>query len=131
MSPAILASELVEALAAGFGIAAGAVVLGIGIFRWYRMRQEFILTKLALEKGITQFPPTQPQWLVSLRQGLLIVALGAGLIVLGWIGWRLALKVERPPPKAAVVLATLPAEAPTTAPALAVAPAPVAAFTRR
>src|SRR5438874_2667035 len=88
MPHAILASQMGEAMAAGFGIAVGAVVLGTFVLRWYRMRHEFILTKLALEKGVTLFVPTQPSWLASLRQGVLILALGATLIVLGAIGWN-------------------------------------------
>jgi hypothetical protein len=96
MYHAILAT-VTEALAAGFGTAVALVVLGTFLLRWYRMRQEFALMKVALEKGMTpQFMPTQPQWLISLRQGVMIIALGVGLTVIGAIGWNIASKVQRP-----------------------------------
>jgi hypothetical protein len=60
--------------------------------------------------------PTQPQWLISLRQGAMIIALGVGLSVIGGIGWNAASKVQRP-------VTAAPVEPPDTSAALsAIAP---------
>ena len=88
----ILATAM-QAFAVGIGIA----VVATFLLRWYRMRQEFILMRLALERGLNpQLIPPQPQWLISLRQGLMIIALGVGLLTAGAIGWSMAAKVQRP-----------------------------------
>lgn len=95
MIPHILAAGR-EALAAGFAIAVAMAVLGTFLSRWYRMRQEYLLLRLAMEKGITPpSNPTLPQWLISLRQGVLIVTLGLALAIIGGIGWRLGMRAQQ------------------------------------
>ena len=118
MIPHILAAGP-EAVAAGFGAAVAMVVLGIFVLRWYRMRQEFALLRLALEKGISPpMNPALPQWLLSLRQGAVIAAFGAALVILGWIGWTLGSQVGRRSAFAdeAILATTVPAVMPEIAP---------------
>lgn len=86
-----------ETVAAGVSIAGAAIIVGILLLRWYRVRQEFLLLKFSLEKGVPLLVPTQPQWLVSLRQGLLIATLGTGMVIVGAVGWTLAADVPQPP----------------------------------
>ncbi len=95
MPQPILAAAM-EAFAAGIAIAVAIVVVGTLGLKWYRVRQEFLLMRIAMEKGLTPMPPVLPQWLISLRQGLMIVALGASLAVFGGVGWNLATKVPMP-----------------------------------
>jgi hypothetical protein len=67
------------------GIAVAAVVLAAGwiCILWRRDAQRFQLMQLALEKGVTRFPNTPPFWLLSLRQGVTVLALGVALCGVG------------------------------------------------
>lgn len=112
----ILASALTNHFAAGFGVAAAILILGgIVLLRFQRNRQEFALMRAALEKGVSAFPNAQPPWLISLRQGVLTLALGVGLIGVGVVLWAISRNVE--PPPVTPVLSMDTADAPTTAPA--------------
>lgn len=105
--------------ATGLAIAAGAFIAGTMLLRWYRMRQEFLLLRLALEKGIAPLPPSQPQWLISLRQGVMILTLGVGIALAGAIGWKLASDVDRPVVSSAMTIPDseiLPPEPPVAEP---------------
>jgi hypothetical protein len=75
--------QLAELLGDSLGIAAVLLVIGWIMLRWQQDRQRFALMQTALEKGITQFPNAPPFWLVSLRQGLTMLALGGALVVVG------------------------------------------------
>jgi hypothetical protein len=81
-----------DTLSTGIGVAAVVLVAGWAITRWQRDRLRFALMKTALEKGVTRFPGTPPYWLVSLRQGVTLLALGIGLGVIGTAAWWLAWK---------------------------------------
>ena len=61
---------------------------------WQRDRERFSLMKTALEKGVTRFPGTPPYWLVSLRQGVTLSAVGIGLVGAG--GGALVAGPQRP-----------------------------------
>jgi hypothetical protein len=69
-------------IAAGaFGITAAIVLSGgMILLRYQRDRYQFQLLHAALEKGITALPGAAPPWLLSLRQGVLTLVLGLGLI---------------------------------------------------
>lgn len=109
MIPYILAAGP-EAVAAGFGAAVAMVLLGTFVLRWYRMRQEYALLRIAMEKGIApQMNPALPQWLISLRQGVLIATLGLAIAGIGAISWNMASGIEKPEPQG-ISAATLPAE---------------------
>jgi len=75
-----------EAFAAAFG-AASAILLvgGYILLRWQRDRQQFLLMHKAMERGINALAGGPPFWVVSLRQGLMILTLGVGLLVVGWV----------------------------------------------
>lgn len=85
-----------DMLGAGIGVAAVLLVVGWAITRWQRDRQRFALMQTALEKGVTRFPGTPPYWLVSLRQGVTLTAVGVGLMVVGGGAWGLTANVEMP-----------------------------------
>lgn len=73
-----------DAAAMGFGIAAAVLIVGGSIFlRWQRNRQRFTLMRLAMERGTTAVPGGPPFWVLSLRQGLLTLTLGIGLLAAG------------------------------------------------
>ena len=76
-------AQLADLLGDSLGIAAILLVIGWIMLRWQQDRQRFALMQTALEKGITQFPNAPPFWLVSLRQGLTMLALGFALMVVG------------------------------------------------
>lgn len=69
-------------IAAGaFGITAAIVLSGgMILLRYQRDRYQFQLLHAALDKGITALPGAVPPWLLSLRQGVLTLVLGLGLI---------------------------------------------------
>ena len=79
-----------DLLGGGIGIAAVALVAGWVFLTWQRDRHRFVLMQTALEKGINRFPDAPPFWLVSLRQGLTMAALGMALLAVGagayWLG---------------------------------------------
>ncbi|HVS70635.1 MAG TPA: hypothetical protein VHQ47_05205 [Phycisphaerae bacterium] len=72
-------------IAAGaFGIAAAIIIAGGAILlRFQRDRYQFRLLHAALDKGITTLPGSIPPWLLSLRQGVLTLVLGIGLVGAG------------------------------------------------
>src|SRR5665213_607854 len=79
-----------DVLSTALGVAAVLLVIGWSITRWQRDRERFSLMKTALEKGVTRFPGTPPYWLVSLRQGVTLSAVGIGLVGAGGGAWWLA-----------------------------------------
>lgn len=104
MTGFVLAS-IGEVAAGSFGIAAAVLIVGGIVFlRWQRDRAQFELMRLALQQGITVFPSGLPFWVLSLRQGILILVLGAGLLGAGAAGWGLARGVEPPPQGASHLL---------------------------
>jgi hypothetical protein len=72
-------------VATSIGIAIAAVILAAGwvCILWRRDGQRFRLMQMALEKGVTRFPNTPPFWLLSLRQGVTVLALGIALCGVG------------------------------------------------
>ncbi|HEX2971188.1 MAG TPA: hypothetical protein VHP11_02575 [Tepidisphaeraceae bacterium] len=86
----ILASNVWDEFAMGFGVAAALLAVGgIVLLRFQRNRNQFALMRAALEKGISDFSGGQPAWLVSFRQGLMMLTLGVGLIAVGTGAWVL------------------------------------------
>jgi hypothetical protein len=85
-----------DALSTGLGVAAIVLMAGWALTRWQRDRLRFALMKTALEKGLTRFPGTPPYWLLSLRQGVTLLSLGAALGIVGSGAWWLAHGVEMP-----------------------------------
>ncbi|HWE02418.1 MAG TPA: hypothetical protein VG326_08390 [Tepidisphaeraceae bacterium] len=78
-----------DMLSTALGVAAILLVIGWSITRWQRDRERFALMQTALEKGVTRFPGTPPYWLVSLRQGVTLSAVGVGLMIAGGGAWWL------------------------------------------
>ncbi len=89
------------------GAAAVLLVAGWTFTRWQRDRLRFDLMRSALEKGVTRFPGTPPYWLVSLRQGVTLVAVGVGLGLAGGTAWWVVR--DTPLPKGLAVSTTQPA----------------------
>lgn len=86
----LLASNVWDNFVTGFGVTAALLAVGgIVLLRFQRNRHEFALAQAALEKGITDFPNGQPAWLVSFRQGLMMLTLGIGLAIVGAGAWLL------------------------------------------
>ena len=84
-------------LVSSFGIAAAILVFGGYILlQWQRNRHRYQLMQSALEKGITEFPERISYWLLSLRQGAAILALGIGLLVVGGVAYSLVWGIESP-----------------------------------
>ena len=80
-----------------FGVTAAILVIGGYILlQWQRNRHRYELMRAALEKGITVFPDRSPYWLLSLRQGAAILALGVGLLVVGGVGYAMFHEVQPP-----------------------------------
>ena len=80
-----------------FGVTAAILVIGGYILlQWQRNRHRYELMRAALEKGITAFPDRSPYWLLSLRQGAAILALGVGLLVVGGVGYAMVHGVQPP-----------------------------------
>src|SRR5665213_2284921 len=50
----------------------------------------------ALERGVTSLPGGPPLWLISLRQGVMMLVLGAGLVLAGGGIHHVARGVEMP-----------------------------------
>jgi hypothetical protein len=72
------------AFAAGFGALAALVLIGGAVLlRWQRTRLQFSLMQTALEKGTTPLLGNVPLWLISFRQGTMILVLGVGLFLVG------------------------------------------------
>ena len=86
-----------EAFAAVFGATAAVLLAGGWIaLRWQRDRHQFALAQRAIERGISAFPGGPPFWLASLRQGLMVLTLGVGLVVVGWTAVAMAGNAEPP-----------------------------------
>ncbi|MGE5609162.1 MAG: hypothetical protein ACM359_07900 [Bacillota bacterium] len=86
----LLASSVWDNFITGFGVAAALLAVGgIVLLRFQRNRYEFSLMQAALEKGLSDFPGGQPAWLVSFRQGLMMLTLGVGLAGVGTGAWLL------------------------------------------
>ena len=84
-------------LASSFGITAAILAIGgYVLLQWQRNRHRYELLHAALEKGITEFPDRIPYWLLSLRQGAAILALGIGLLIVGGIAYGLVQGVQPP-----------------------------------
>ncbi len=91
-------AEIADSLAVGFGVAAAVLLVGGSLLlRWQRARLRFALAKIALEKGTPLFPGAPPLWLMSLRQGIMLIALGIGLMAIGAVAVADAKKVPDPP----------------------------------
>jgi len=85
-----VSGQVVDFLGGSLGIAAILLVGGWIALRWQQDRNRFRLMQTALEKGITRFPDSPPYWLVSMRQGLTMLAVGVSLTLVGggafWLG---------------------------------------------
>ena len=67
-----------DAFAAAAGVAAAVLLLGGPIaLRAQRQRHQFLLTRAALEHGVTQLPPGPPAWLQSARTGWVLLTLAS------------------------------------------------------
>jgi hypothetical protein len=88
-------------LAMSVGMIAVALVLAMGwiCILWRRDAQRFRLMQLALEKGVTRFPNTPPFWLLSLRQGVTVLALGVALCGVGGGALLVVKNVPEPTPE--------------------------------
>ena len=72
------------------------LVGGSVVLRWQRNRQQFLLMQTALKEGLQRFPAGPPFWLLSLRQGVMTLTIGVGLLGVGTAAWMLAQGVEPP-----------------------------------
>jgi hypothetical protein len=103
-----------------FSIAAAVLVVGGAIFlRFQRDRYHFLLMKAALEKGITAFPESVPAWLISMRIGVIALALGLGLACTGLLLYVSADALDKLPASVARQASDVPLP-----PGYAAAPAP-------
>ncbi len=94
-----------DALAGGFGATAALLLVGGGVLlRAQRARYAFTLAQAALAKGLPPAMAGPPAWLVSLRQSVLVLAAGIGLMVAGGGVAFWSAHVPPPPPSAAVVV---------------------------
>jgi len=85
-----------DSFAIGFGAATAILVVGgIVLLRWQRNRHEQAILQAALARGESP-APVQPPWLVSMRQGVLTLALGAGMCLCGWAARAIAERIEIP-----------------------------------
>lgn len=81
-----------------FGVVSAILVVGgYVLLQWQRNSYRFQLSKAALERGLTDAPGGPPYWLTSLRQGIMMLALGIGLLAAGGAGYGLASNVTPPP----------------------------------
>ena len=88
---------ITDAFAAGFGAtAAVALIGGAVLLRWQRNRLQFNLMQTAIERGVPPLQGAPPLWLVSLRQGVMILVLGIGLTVIGAVSHHTANEVAMP-----------------------------------
>jgi hypothetical protein len=103
-----ISGQVVDFPGGSLGVATILLVGGWIVLRWQQDRYRFRLMQTALEKGITRFPNAPPYWLVSMRQGLTMLALGIALAVVGggafWLGHQtpmpeVASMIVGPPPQ--------------------------------
>lgn len=87
---------------AAFGVTM-ALVLGLGFIflRYQRIKHHYGLMQAAVDKGISTLPGGLPAWLVSLRQGVLVTVLGAGLVGVGGVLLSTVESMTLPPEVAA------------------------------
>lgn len=91
-----------DAFAAAAGVAAAVLLLGGPIaLRAQRQRHQFLLTRAALEHGVTQLPPGPPAWLQSARTGWVLLTLGIALLICGGVAVGLSNGVPVPEKAAA------------------------------
>lgn len=96
MTESILASAN-HIFAASFGVVAAVLAVGgLIIVRLRRDRYHFDLMRTALEQGLSTVPNSPPFWIVSLRQGILILTLGLALLVVGGAGYGLTAGIPAP-----------------------------------
>ena len=80
-----------DAFAAAAGVAAAILLLsGPILLRFQRQRHQFLLTRAALERGITRLPSGPPAWLQSSRTGVILLSLGAALFICGIVSTGLS-----------------------------------------
>ena len=65
------------------------IVGGTVLLRWQRNRYRFELMKAAMAQGMTRFPSDVPYWLASLREALMVLTVGVGLMLVGGAAIRL------------------------------------------
>jgi hypothetical protein len=95
--PLILAARSTDVFVGSFAIAAAILLVGGWVLlQWQRNRQQFSLMQQAIERGVRILPQGPPFWLLSLRQGLMILTLGIGLLIVGGIAWALGSGVRMP-----------------------------------
>jgi hypothetical protein len=86
-----------EAFMGGLGVAAAILLVGGWVLlQWQRQRHRFDLIRSSLERG-TPLPQGTPLWLISLRQGLLTLTLGVGLLIVGAAARAMVSGVAMPP----------------------------------
>ena len=90
-----------------------AIILAGGyvVLQMQRDRHRFQLALAALEQGVSNSSAGPPYWLASLRQGVAILVLGLGLMVVGAVAYRLASDIA-PPSAASLAKAAAAAERP-------------------
>ena len=67
-----------------FGVAAAFIIAGGWVFLQYRRDQlHYKVVTLALDRGLQALPGSLPPWMRSLRQGILILLLGVGVMASG------------------------------------------------
>lgn len=93
--PMVLAAA--PAFFGGLGVAAAILLVGGWVLlQWQRQRHRFELMRLALERG-SPLTAGIPLWLVSLRQGVVILTLGVGLLIAGAVARGMVRGVQPPP----------------------------------
>jgi len=84
-------------MASSFGIAAAVLLVGgYMALQWQRNRHRYELMRAALDRGMAEFPERIPFWLLSLRQGAMILALGLALLVVGGAACTMVRGIEAP-----------------------------------
>jgi len=95
-------------VASSFGIAAAVLLVGGYMsLQWQHNRHRYELMRAALDRGIAEFPERVPYWLLSLRQGAMILALGVALLIVGGAACYMVRSVQPPTTPAVQSTATL------------------------
>jgi hypothetical protein len=99
-----------EPAVAAFGVTAAFLIVGGAVLlRYQRDRQHFLLAKAAIERGGSPALPGQlPPWLISLRVGVVVLALGLGLIAAGAIVYNTVGTAAYMPAESATTVAAVP-----------------------